>query len=68
VVHLVKSTSLAALIGVVELSRAGQLLNSTTFRPFLIFGTVAVVYFVICLPTTIASRRLEIRMARAYGR
>lgn len=68
VVHLVKSTSLAALIGVVELSRAGQLLNSTTFRPFLIFGTVAAVYFVICLPTTIASRRLEIRLSRAYQR
>jgi polar amino acid transport system permease protein len=68
VVHLVKSTSLAALIGVVELSRAGQLLNSTTFRPFLIFGTVAAVYFLICLPTTIVSRQLEIRLARPYRR
>jgi polar amino acid transport system permease protein len=37
-VNLIKSTSLAAIIGFVELTRAGQLLNNATFRPFLIFG------------------------------
>ena len=67
-VNLVKSTSLAAIIGFVELTRAGQLLNNATFRPFPIFGSVAAIYFVLCWPLTIASRRLERRLAAAYKR
>jgi polar amino acid transport system permease protein len=67
-VNLVKSTALASILGFVELVRAGQLLNNATFRPFLIFSTVAVIYFVICWPLTIASRRLEARLAQAYRR
>ncbi len=65
-VNLVKSTSLAAVIGFVELTRAGQLLNNATFRPFTIFGTVALIYFLLCWPLTLASRRLEVRLASAY--
>lgn len=67
-VNLVKSTSLASILGFVELIRAGQLLNNATFRPFLIFSTVAAIYFVICWPLTMASRRLESRLAQAYRR
>ena len=67
-VNLVKSTSLAAVIGFVELTRAGQMLNNSTFQPFLIFGTVAAIYFALCWPLTIASRRLEARLAVATTR
>lgn len=67
-VNLVKSTSLAAIIGFVELTRAGQLLNNATFRPFPIFGAVALIYFLLCWPLTLASRRLERRLADAYKR
>ena len=67
-VNLVKSTALASILGFVELVRAGQLLNNATFRPFLIFSTVALIYFVICWPLTMASRRLEVRLAQAYRR
>ncbi len=67
-VNLVKSTSLAAVIGFVELTRAGQLLNNSTFRPFQIFGTVALIYFLLCWPLTMLSRRLERRLADAYQR
>jgi len=67
-VNLIKSTSLAAVIGFVELTRAGQLLNNATFRPFAIFGTVAFIYFLLCWPLTLASRRLEMRLASAYKR
>ncbi len=67
-VNLVKSTSLAAVIGFVELTRAGQLLNNATFRPFAIFGTVALIYFLLCWPLTVASRRLEARLGSAYKR
>jgi polar amino acid transport system permease protein len=67
-VNLVKSTSLAAIIGFVELTRAGQLLNNATFRPFTIFGTVALIYFLLCWPMSLASQRLEARLARATRR
>jgi polar amino acid transport system permease protein len=67
-VNLVKSTSLAAIIGFVELTRAGQQLNNTTFRPFTIYMSVAVIYFLLCWPLTLASRRLERRMSVAYRR
>lgn len=67
-VHHIKSTSLAAIIGYVELTRAGHLVNATAFRPFLIFGTVAAVYFILCWPLTLASRRLELRLAQPYQR
>ncbi len=67
-VNLIKSTSLAAIIGFVELTRAGQQLNNATFRPFTIFGLVALVYFVMCWPLTIDASRLEKRLALAYSR
>jgi polar amino acid transport system permease protein len=67
-VNLVKSTSLAAILGFVELTRAGQQLNNATYRPFLIFGTVALIYFLLCWPLTLASQHLETRLAAAYKR
>ena len=67
-VNLVKSTSLAAIIGFVELTRAGQMVNNATFHPFTIFGIVALLYFLLCWPLTIASRRLEARLAKAHAR
>ncbi|SDR32479.1 amino acid ABC transporter membrane protein 2, PAAT family [Rhizobiales bacterium GAS191] len=67
-VNLIKSTSLAAIIGFVELTRAGQQLNNATFQPFVIFGVVALVYFVMCWPLTIAASRLEKRLGLAYKR
>ena len=67
-VQIVKNTSLASIVGFVELTRAGQLLNNATFRPFTIFGIVAVLYFLLCWPLTIVSRRLEKRLGSAYQR
>jgi polar amino acid transport system permease protein len=37
-VQIVKNTSLTALIGFVELARAGQLINNVTFEPLPVFG------------------------------
>ncbi len=58
-VLLVKSTSLASIIGFVELTRAGQIVNNATFRPFLVFGVVALIYFALCWPLSLYSRHLE---------
>jgi polar amino acid transport system permease protein len=58
-VQIVKNTSLASVIGFVELARAGQIVNNSTFEPFAIFATVGAIYFVLCYPLSVASRRLE---------
>ncbi|KAA0680134.1 amino acid ABC transporter permease [Azospirillum brasilense] len=64
-VQLIKSTSLAAIIGFTELTRAGQIVNNATFQPFLVFGIVAVLYFLMCWPLSLLSARLERRYALA---
>jgi polar amino acid transport system permease protein len=58
-VQLVKSTSLASIIGFAELTRVGQQVNNATYEPLLVFGTVSAIYFALCFPLSFASRRLE---------
>lgn len=58
-VQLVKNTSIVSVVGFVELSRAGQLVNNATFRPFQVFLVVAILYFAICFPLSRLSRYLE---------
>ena len=58
-VQIVKNTSLASAIGFVELARAGQIINNSTFEPFVIFVIVAMLYFALCYPLSVLSRRLE---------
>jgi polar amino acid transport system permease protein len=67
-VQLIKGTSLAAIIGFTELTRAGQIINNATFKPFLVFGIVAVIYFAMCWPLSIAATRLERRFAGNQAR
>ena len=64
-VQLIKNTSLAAVIGFIELTREGQLTTATTFRPFTVYLTVAALYFALCFPLTQVSRRLERRLHAA---
>ena len=64
-VQLIKATSLAAIIGFTELTRAGQIINNATFRPFLVFGIVAAIYFALCWPLSVLSERAERRYALA---
>lgn len=67
-VQLIKGTSLASIIGFTELTRAGQIVNNATFQPFLVFGTVAALYFMLCWPLSLLARRMETRMRRAFSR
>jgi polar amino acid transport system permease protein len=60
-VLLLKSTSLASIIGFVEVTRAGQIINNVTFEPFRVFSLVAAIYFVLCWPLSVLSQRLEQR-------
>ena len=64
-VQLIKVTSLAAIVGFIELARAGQIVSNQTYRPLLIFGIVGAIYFIICWPLSLYGTRLENRMAKA---
>lgn len=64
-VQLIKATSLASIIGFVELTRAGQIINNNTFQPFLVFTLVATLYFIICWPISLFARLMERRLAIA---
>ena len=58
-VQLIKNTSIAAIIGFVELTRAGQLMVNVTFQPMIVYPIVAALYFVLCWPLSLLSRNLE---------
>ena len=65
-VQVVKGTALASIIGFVELTKAGTMLNNATFRPFLVYGCVAVLYFILCYPVSLWARGLERRLHAAH--
>jgi len=58
-IGLIKDSSLVAVIGFVELARAGRIVVERTSQSLLIFAVVAAVYFVICYPLSLFSQRLE---------
>jgi len=67
-VQIIKGTSLAAIIGFVEVTRAGQIVNNATFQPLVVFSVVAAIYFVICWPLSLLAARMERKRARALAR
>lgn len=58
-VQIVKGTALTSIIGFVELTKAGTMLNNATFRPFLVYSIVALIYFCLCFPLSWLAKRLE---------
>jgi polar amino acid transport system permease protein len=64
-VQIIKNTSLASVVGFVELARSGQIINNSLFEPFLIYSIIAVIYFALCYPISRISRRLEMRSGPA---
>ncbi len=64
-VQLIKGTSLAAIVGFTELSRAGNIVSNQIFKPLLVFGIVGILYFIICWPLSLFGSRLERRLAFA---
>ncbi len=67
-VQIIKGTSLAAIIGFAEVTRAGQIINNATFQPLIVFSVVAAIYFVLCWPLSLLAARMERRHAAALAR
>lgn len=65
-VNFIKETSIASQIGLVELTQLGKYFNATIgYAAILSFGSILVLYFVICYPLTRFGWWMETRMTRA---
>src|SRR5919204_4276984 len=60
---LFKDTSLASIIGYVDLTKAAQIVNNREIRPFELYLFIAVVYWVCTYAMSSVARRLERRAA-----
>jgi polar amino acid transport system permease protein len=67
-VGLVKSTSIASQIGVLELTYAAKILNQKGFSAAICFGTILILYFVLCYPLNLFASHLERRLAPSRHR
>jgi len=63
-VQIVKTTSVASLIGLTELARAATQVNTVTFQPVLVFGTVSLIYFMLCWPLSLYAGYLERKLGQ----
>lgn len=63
-VQVVKGTAVTSIIGFVELTKAGTMITNATFKPFLVYGCVAILYFLLCFPLSWAAKRLETGLKR----
>ncbi|KIQ83069.1 amino acid ABC transporter permease [Aeromonas sp. L_1B5_3] len=57
--RIIKTSSLAVLIGVVEVIKVGQQIIERTYGSLLIYGLLFLFFFLVCYPLSLASRRLE---------
>jgi polar amino acid transport system permease protein len=67
-VQLLKGTSLAAIVGFIELTRAGNIVSNQLYRPLLVFGVVGAMYFAMCWPLSWWGRKLEQSMSKGANK
>ena len=58
-VQVIKGTALASVIGFIELTKAGTMITNATFKPFIVYSCVALMYFALCFPISLYARALE---------
>ena len=58
-VQVVKGTALASVIGFIELTKAGTMITNATFKPFVVYSCVALLYFLLCFPISLYAKVLE---------
>jgi polar amino acid transport system permease protein len=63
-VQVIKGTALASVIGFVELTKAGTMITNATFKPFLVYSCLALMYFALCFPVSLLAHRLERKLNR----
>ncbi len=60
-IALIKDTSLASTIGLIELTRSGEIIYERTYHEFEVLVFIAFVYFLVCFSLSRLSRLLEAR-------
>jgi polar amino acid transport system permease protein len=60
-----KNTSLVSTIAVADLLYQGTIISAATYRPLEVYTMVAVIYFLVLFPLTLAAQQVERRLARA---
>jgi His/Glu/Gln/Arg/opine family amino acid ABC transporter permease subunit len=65
-IMVVKATSLVSVIGLAEITFVGRQIVERTLEPFIVFGFVALVYFVICYALSRLGRRFEARTSYVH--
>ena len=65
-VQVIKGTALASVIGFVELTKAGTMITNATFRPFVVYRCVALLYFALCFPISLYAKTLERKLNVAH--
>ena len=65
-IMLVKGTSLVSIIGLWELTMAGRQIVERTLASFQVFGTIALIYFVLCYGLALAGRYLAKRFSYVH--
>jgi len=66
-VQVIKGTALASVIGFVELTKAGTMITNATFKPFLVYSCVAILYFALCFPVSYFAKHLERKIKRGHA-
>lgn len=61
-VQIIKNTSLTSIVGMTELMRAAAAMNNATMQPMRVFPVVCLIYFAMCFPLSVLSRKLERRL------
>ena len=61
---LLKDTALISLIGVDDLMRQAQLINTNTHQPFTWYGIAALIYLLVTLVSQVGIRKLELHFTR----
>ena len=59
-----KNTSLVSTIAVADLLYQGEMITAATYRPLEVYTMVAVLYFAVLFPLTVAAQYVERRLAR----
>lgn len=67
-VGLVKSTSIASQIGLFELTYAARIMNNKGISAALSFGTILILYFILCYSLNRFAAWLEVRLATSRHR
>ncbi len=59
-----KNTSLVSTIAVADLLYEGQMITAATYRPLEVYTMIAVLYFIVLFPLTLAAQEVERRLSR----